>query len=103
MTDYADIAKANALVAEQASLADAVAILDNGGTLSTFIVVPALPSGDPEVMTMEEAIPQIPVAITTVAPPQALLDEARAAMVLRYNDIGAELSALGVSALPTSL
>jgi hypothetical protein len=105
MTDYADVSQANALIEEQARLTNAIGYLDNGGTVVTFTVAPAsnVARSIPLGMTVRTAdiIPTMPVTIGTIDPPAELLTAARDAMTARYDEITAELQALGVTGSPT--
>lgn len=92
MTAYTDVTQANALVEEQTRLSNGVAMLDNGGTVTSFTVSPiAGTMPGPSMM---------PVSILTVVPPADLIASARAAMVARHNAISDELTAIGVTGAP---
>jgi hypothetical protein len=116
MTAYADVEKANSLIAEQTRIASAIDLLDNGGTISNFTVVPPPPPPLPEPppitsdptpsqpifipLNPPPSPPPTPVSIQTIDPSPELLASVRTAMVDRYNAINGELEALGVVGAP---
>jgi len=95
MVAYNDVSTVNNLCAEQTQINSAIANLDGGGTVTMFTISP--PPPDPESFV---GMMSMPVSIMTVAPPQELLDQVRAALVLRSNEITTELQALGVTETP---
>jgi len=97
MSSYQNTPEINALYQEQQQIANAIAMLDNDGNVSSFVVSPAIqrsPEGYPLPTT------QMAVSINTIAPSQELLDAAYNALIIRHNEISAELEALGVPDAP---
>jgi hypothetical protein len=100
MTEYADVSKANTLIEEQTRIADAIQILDDGGTVVTFTVAPAPLPPPVEGQPPPSLPPKMPITIQTIDPAQALLDQARVAMVVRHDAITTELEGMGVTGSP---
>jgi hypothetical protein len=98
MVAYTDVPAVNSLYQEQEQVSMAISAIDAGGKVSNFTVMPPLPEpgaamGMPIMM---------PVMITVPDPPPSLMDQARAALVIRQNAIVAELTALGVTESPAA-
>lgn len=100
MTAYVDVLQANRLIEEQARLAVGIAMIDEGGTVSSFTIAPK--PADPVVTPRAPPSVQAttPIAVMTIDPPPELMAEARAAMVKRHNEILAELGTFGVTGAP---
>jgi hypothetical protein len=93
MADYNDLAQIDKLHAEQTQLSQALAILEEDGTVSSYVVAPVvLPDGPPPTM--------MSVNIMTVDPKQNLMAAVHANLTQRYNDINKELRDLGVTNTP---
>ena len=97
MSSYDDTIKISGLYQEQDQISKAIAVLDAGGTVSSFIVSP-LPTTQPGEMPSS----LMSVGVNTVDPSPELLQQARSALVLRFDAINAELVALGVTDTPAS-
>ena len=97
MSSYDDTNKISALHQEQAQVSQAVAVLDAGGTVTSFIVSPPSATQPGEMPSSMMA-----VGVNTVNPSPELLQQARTALVLRFDAINAELAALGVTDTPTT-
>jgi hypothetical protein len=91
---YSDVPAVNTLYQEQAVISNGIAILDAGGTVGAFTVIPATPIPD--------GTPALSAMITTIVPSSEMITAVRAAMVTRYNQITEELIALGVTTTPPS-
>lgn len=89
MSAYDDQPQIQALYAEQALISQALAILEDGGTVSRYTVAPAPPQPG-----------EMSVIITTVDPGQNLIAGIHSNLVQRYNTINQELRNLGVTGGP---
>jgi hypothetical protein len=105
MTEYTDVPKVNALHAESQLVAQAIANIEAGGTLSSMMIsppplVPYDPDNPPPPPS-STTLPPMPVNVT-VPPPvdAALLADITAWLNQRLVDITAELEALGVTVPP---
>lgn len=96
MVAYIDVPAVNVLYMEQEQINNAITMLDDGGRVMNFTVGPRPP--DPGMMS--SGMPMMPVMIMVPDPPAGLMDQARAALVIRQNEIIAELTALGVTEGP---
>ena len=106
MVAYTDISKVSSLCEEQARIANGIAALDAGGTVSSFTVSapPYVPPAPGEPMSMPPPMMMMMMSsIPTIAPPAELMAAARSAMLARHNEITAELTTLGVSEAPPAL
>jgi hypothetical protein len=96
MTVYSDVPAANMLYDEQERINQGIALVDGGGLLSTFTILP--PPADP--MAPMTPNMMMSVMLQAVAPSPALMQAIRDAMVTRSVAITAELAALGVTETP---
>lgn len=92
MVEYTDIPAVNALYEEQARINQGIAIIDAGGTVSSFTLIPAPPSTSNPNPSM-----LISTTIGAVDPSLEFLASVRKAMVDRNAVITQELTDLGVS------
>lgn len=98
MVAYSDVPAINTLYQEQSTLNTGIALVDAGGTVSSFTLIPPPPDpGQVGVMMMS-------ATVGTIDPTLQLMTAIRDAMVRRNAEIDAELLALGVepAAGPTS-
>lgn len=100
MVDYNDIPQANALHSEQALISQGVAIIDGGGSVSSFTLSPAQMPLDPFTPPSQTVMA---VFLQTINPTPAMMASIRAALVERSAEIDAELAALGVTNPPEAL
>jgi hypothetical protein len=101
MVAYTDVPAVNALYMEQEQINQAIMMIDDGGRVLNFTIGPKLPDVSE---TMPPGVPPyMPVMIVTRDPPDTLMAQARAALVLRQNEIVAELAALGVTEGPVAM
>jgi len=101
MTDYTDLPTTNMIYGEQERTIQAVANLDAGGTLTSFVIgSPPAPMGLQPVGTV--AIPSMPVTVTLDVPASdTLMTDLRAWLVQRSNSLNDQLISLGVTNPPT--
>jgi len=95
MVAYTDVPAVNALYMEQEVVTSAITMIDAGGKVTSFTISPVPP--DPEMLATMPAMPAM-IAIPDAQP--ELIDQARAALVIRQNEIVAELTALGITEGP---
>jgi hypothetical protein len=96
MTDYSDIPQVNALYQEQQQVQQAITLIDMGGTLSNFIIVP--PPYDPDNPT-STTLMGVSITLNKPAVPDTMVS-IREQLVIRDNDIDDQLAALGVTNPP---
>jgi hypothetical protein len=104
MTEYIDVPKANALHMESQQVAQAIANLEAGGTLTSMFISPPPPApvvpGEPgEPVALAPLLMPVSVMVPPPLDP-ALLANITAWLNQRMTDIAAELSALGVTVPP---
>jgi hypothetical protein len=100
MVAYTDVPAANALYEEQERVNQALTLLDSGGSVSAFTVIPPPPAppdplNPPTTMTM-----MLPVMLQTVQPTPEMIAVIRDAIVARSAAITTQLLALGVTDPP---
>lgn len=88
MSSYEDMSEIHRLYQEQERIASALAILDDGGTISSFVVSPS-------------GTGVMAVSVNTVAPSRVMLAGVYAVLIDRYNVLSRELEDLGVTDVPT--
>lgn len=96
MSSYDDTMKISALHQEQSQVSQAIAVLDAGGTVTSFMVSP------PPTQPGEMPSSLMSVGVSTVDPSEQLLQEARNQLVARFEAINSELTSLGVTDTPSS-
>jgi hypothetical protein len=95
MVAYTDVPAANALVEEQAKINQGIALVDAGGKISSFTIIPPLPDpGSPP------GVPMMSATLSAVDPSLSFMQSVRDAMVARSAEIDDELAALGVDPAP---
>lgn len=99
MVAYSDVPAVNVLYQEQEQVSMAISAIDAGGKVSNFTVSPPMPEPGAPMGMMPM---MMPVMISVPDPPAALMQQARAALVIRQNAIVAELTALGVTEGPAA-
>lgn len=98
MTDYTDVPAVNALHYESQQVAQALANLEAGGTVSMMMIMPP-PPGVPEPgQPMPPMMMSVQVQVPSATP--NLIAQVQAWLEQRLIDIGAELTALGVTVPP---
>ena len=90
MSSYNDTQEINKLYQEQTQIINAITILDNGGTVTSFVIA------SKDFMTS----PMMAVSINTIEPSQTTLDTIYGELIDRHNAISQELEALGVTDAP---
>lgn len=95
MVAYTDLPAANALYDEQERINQGITLVDAGGLLASFTILP--PSPDPE---NPSSAMMMSVLLQAINPTPALMQAVRDAMVARSADITTELLALGVTDPP---
>jgi hypothetical protein len=97
MTEYSNVPQVNALYQESQVVANAIRLIDQGGTLASFTISPPPNNmGVPPTGGMMMA-----VSISTTSPSSpALMSEIRKSLVDREGEIAKQLEDLGVTAQP---
>jgi hypothetical protein len=96
MTEYSNVPQVNALYQESQVVANAIRLIDQGGTLASFTISPPPNQGGPPAGGMMMA-----VSISTTSPSSpALMSEIRKSLVDREGEIAKQLEDLGVTAQP---
>lgn len=95
MAEYNDLAEIDRLSKQQATISQALMILeDYGGTISSYTVSPVLP---PDVMGSPSVMPTM---ITSGTAGEELLTAVHGNLVAQYDDLSVQLTALGVTGAP---
>lgn len=100
MTQYSDIPQVNTLYTEQAQVRAAISLIDNSGTMTSF-VISAPPSPPPDPTNPMPMNMQMPVGITVHGTVQAsTMTAIRTELQARDDAITSELAGLGVTNAP---
>lgn len=101
MVAYTDLPAATALYDEQERINQALILIDAGGTISSFTIIPPPPlPPDPMNPPTSYMMTMQPVMLSTVAPTPEMLQVTRDAIVARSAQITTDLLALGVTDPP---
>jgi len=98
MTNYSDVPQINTLYQQQQQVQQAIANIDNGGSLTSIAIgsPPASPGQPPMGMMVGASI-----TLTKPATPETMA-AVRAQLVIMSDEITAELAALGVTDAPVT-
>lgn len=105
MTDYSDLPQTQVIYAEQERTIQAVANIDGGATLTSFVIGQTPPPTGLQPMSPTGGLlntPSMAVTITLDAPASdQLMSDLRAWLVQRSNNLNTQLTDLGVTNPPT--
>lgn len=98
MAAYDDLGKINSLYTENEAITKAITLIDGGGNLSQFTVVPAPLPPEPPPGGHVFSVP-VTISFTNPVSPETMA-AVRAQLVTRQGEIATELAALDVTGTP---